>query len=631
MKRYKIILVTVALCFGLSSCIEETLPTEYVLSPQIGASSTALEGMVNAIYTTMAGYRSKDANDNDVIEVVSYGSLRAMFEHATTPLVCSGANGYNTMGAWHYGSISSLTSNRGIYPSYVYYGYIKNVNDVIGLIDPNDLDDKKKGFLGICYAYRALYYLDLIQVMEYKYPKDDRFTYVLPENNLANLGVPIVTETTTAEEASNNPRATVDEVYDLILSDLKNAETYLDGFVRTDKVQPNLGVVYGLYARAYANLASRVNTSVTYKDEATYWRNVNDYADRAISTSGCVPLTEDEWTDPANGFNNRNSQNSWMWATTISESNTTASSTQSFVFAMIFGTETNFSVYGWRVGRSLDRKWYERLSDNDFRKKSWLAPNFFYESSNQKDGEPYLIEKDESGKLINNKWAVGGDNASTTQSDWSDNYTGTITNKEQYRLNSSPSWIRSRINSGYGYQSWPWMYVNIKFRPHNGNYTTYQVGGATDYPIMRVEEMHFLKAEAALHTSGIPAATEALESIVKTRNSEYKCTATTEEEFIDEYYFQKGVEFWGEGINYFDAKRLELGIHRGYEGSNAERYQQCLNMEKIFVGWTPPFNPAELNANPTLLRYNNPYTPPGNYYHFKSNDELRPYYGVELK
>ena len=43
---------------------------------------------------------------------------------------------------------------------------------------------------------------------------------------------------------------------------------------------------------------------------------------------------------------------------------------------MIFGTETTFSVYGWRVGRSLDRKWYERLSDNDFRKKSWLNPSF---------------------------------------------------------------------------------------------------------------------------------------------------------------------------------------------------------------------------------------------------------------
>lgn len=116
----------------------------------------------------------------------------------------------------------------------------------------------------------------------------------------------------------------MDAAYDLILSDLQQAETYLDGYARTDKTQPNLAVVYGLYARAYANLASRVNTSASYKDEASYWQKSGEYADKAISVAGCTPLTEAQWTDPTNGFNNRNSQNSWMWATSISEGNTTA-------------------------------------------------------------------------------------------------------------------------------------------------------------------------------------------------------------------------------------------------------------------------------------------------------------------
>ena len=122
---------------------------------------------------------------------------------------------------------------------------------------------------------------------------------------------------------------------------------------------------------------------------------------------------------------------------------------------MIFGTETNFSSYGWRVGRSLDRKWYERLSDNDFRKKSWLAPNFLYESTNQKEGEPYLVERNADGKFINNKWAVNDESTSSVQSDWTDSYSGYGPDKYQYQLNSSPSWIRSRINSSYGFQSWP--------------------------------------------------------------------------------------------------------------------------------------------------------------------------------
>lgn len=626
MKKYKLLLAAFAF-IGLNSCIDETLPTEYVLDKQIQASESALNGMVNSIYTSMAGYKNSDGG----LEMISYGSMRAMLEHGTTQLVCSGANGYNTMGAYCNGAVSATGSNRGLYPSYLYYAYIKNVNDIIGMIDANDMDETKKAYLGISYAYRALYYLDLVQIMEYKKPTDSRYNFVSPENDLTNLGVPIVTEKTTSEEASNNPRASVDAVYDLILSDLQQAETYLTGYNRTDKTQPNLAAVYGLYARAYSNLASRVKTSVDHKDEAGYWKKVEEYTNKAIAIADCTPLTEAEWTDPVNGFNNRNSQNSWMWATSISEGNTSASSTGSFVFAMIFGTETNFSVYGWRVGRSLDRKWYERLSDNDFRKKSWLAPNFFYESKNQKENEPYLVEKDADGKFINNKWSVNGVNTSTTQSDWSDDYSGYGPAKYQYLLNSSASWIRSRINSSNGFQSWPWLYVNIKFRPHNGDYRTYTVGGATDYPIMRIEEMYFLKAEAILHTTGVSAAATALEDIVKTRNSTYTCTAATDAAFLDEYIFQKGVEFWGEGINYFDAKRLEVGIHRAYKGSNCERYQHCLDMDGVYVGWTPGWNQAELNANPAIYHYNNPYTTPTTYYVFKSNDELRPYYGTEIK
>lgn len=626
MKKQYIFLIAGSL-LGLSSCIKETLPTEFVLDEQIENSPSAIKGLVNSIYTSMAGYENTDGG----IEMISYGSMRAMLEHGTTQMVCSGANGFNTMGAYSNGNIPSTGSNRGLYPSYLYYGYIKNVNDVIKLIGTNtDLDDTRKGYLGISHAYRALYYLELVQIMEYKEPTDSRYTYTTPENNLKNLGVPIVTEKTTPAEASNNPRATVDAVYDLILSDLKEAEKYLDGYNRTDKTQPNLAVVYGLYARAYSNLASRVQTSSTYKDESAYWSKVKEYADKAITTSGATPLTESEWTDPNNGFNNRNAQNSWILATSISQGNTAAATAGSFVFSMIFGTETNFSVYGWRVGRSLDRKWYERLSDKDFRKKSWLAPNFFYESTNQVQGQPYLVEKDGAGNLINNKWQNTNDNQSLTPTDWSDNYSGFGSNNYQYQLNSSPAAIRARINKGNGFTGWPWLYVNLKFRPYSGDYRTFAIGAATDYPAMRVEEMHFLKAEAALHTEGITSAKTALENIVKTRNSTYSCTAATAEAFMEEYVFQKGVEFWGEGINYFDAKRLEVGIHRAYLGNNNERFQHCINMDGVFVGWTPGWNQAELNANRALFQYNNPFTNPTTFYFYQSNDSFRPFYGAPL-
>ena len=617
MKKIIYSIAALAAAATLSSCIKEVFPTDCVLSSQIGQSATALEGMVNSIYTNMAGYSNKDGG----IEVISYGSMLVQMEHSTTFMLCPGYNGYNTMSAWHRGQVDA--SNRGKYPSYLYYGYIKTVNDVIGMIDPETANQEMLVDLGICYAYRALYYMDLVQIMEYKAPTDTRYSFATPKSNLDNLGVPIVTEKTPNKDASHNPRATVDEVYDLILSDLSQAEKYLDGFIPSDKIQPNTAVVHGLYARAYMNLASRTERAAKYKDKADYWKKAGEYASMAIAESGCTPLTESQWTDPKNGFNNRNSQNSWMLATHIDPNNSSAM-TESFVFAMIMGTETTFSVYGWRVGRGLDRAAYERLSNNDWRKKSWLSPEFFYKSTNQKEGQPYLLERDASGKLINNAWALSGNNASTEQSDWSDDACG-------YQLSSSASWIRSRINTSMGFKPWPWLYVNLKFRPHEGNYDTYEIGAATDFPIMRIEEMHFIKAEAELNTSGVGAAKNTLENIIKTRNSTYTCNASSKKDFYEELLFQKGIEFWGEGVNYFDHKRLEVGRHSWYPGCSVERANFAIDINDINVGWTPVFNTAEINGNSALYDYDNPYTVYTTYTTaIHTNDEIARYYGQDL-
>lgn len=628
MKIYNKLIALALGAASLASCIDEVTPTEYVTKDQIQQSESAIKGMVNSIYTTMVAYK----NDDGGIECISYGSLLAMLESATTPMAFTGIGGYNTLAAWAYGSIPGR-GERGIYPSYVYYGYIKSVNDIIAMIDPNTDDANLRSYLGIAYAYRALYYMELTQIMEYKTPTDSRFTFTQPENNLTNLGVPIVTEATT--NTTDNPRATVDEDFKLVLGDLEKAETYLAGFTRTDKVQPDLGVVYGLYARAYQFLASHTKISAEFKDENALWAQAESYAQKAIATSGCTPLTEDQWTDPTTGFNSRTSQNSWMLATSISESNTYAAhggDWGSFGFAMLFGTETDFSPYGWRVGRSLDRKMYERLPDTDFRKLSWLGPDFFYKSTNQKDGEPYKVERDADGNFINNKYNTSGDNASTEKDDWTDAYDGRLSDGRTYRLTSNASWIRSRINKSLGFKAWPWMYVNIKFRPHNGNYTNEDVGGATDFPMMRVEEMYFIKAEAEMHTKGVATAKTTLEELIKTRNPQYTCKATSQTDFIEELAYQKAIEFWGEGRNYFDAKRLELGIHRGYKGTSVERYNVAQDMDGVYVGWTPGWNTGELNTNKALAGYNNPYTNPSTFRTivFENNQELAKYYGCDL-
>ena len=110
----------------------------------------------------------------------------------------------------------------------------------MSLIDPATEDASLKTYRGQALAARAYDYLNLVQIYQ--------FTYAGHENALA---VPIVTEKMSDEEMQNNPRATVQQVYDQIMSDLNQAAELLAGFDNgANKDQLDEAVVYGLRARA---------------------------------------------------------------------------------------------------------------------------------------------------------------------------------------------------------------------------------------------------------------------------------------------------------------------------------------------------------------------------------------------
>jgi hypothetical protein len=48
----------------------------------------------------------------------------------------------------------------------------------------------------------------------------------------------------------------------------------------------------------------------------------------------------------------------------------------------------------------------------------------------------------------------------------------------------------------------------------------------------------------------------------------------TDVDAIDEIVFQKRVELWGEGLSFYDYKRLDMSVTRGYEGSNVDPTRQ---------------------------------------------------------
>ena len=150
-------------------------------------------------------------------------------------------------------------------------------------------------------------------------------------------------------------------------------------------------------------------------------------------------------------------------------------------------------------------------------------------------------------------------------------------------------------------------YLSIKFRCAGGDYQTYSVGGATDIPIMRLEEMYLIRAEAAGMSRGFAEGVSLLESWVKTyRDPAYKCYATSEREMQLAVLDQMRIEFWGEGNAFPSAKRIKPGVMQYYEGTNAPATIFYINAEGIKPNWTLVIPNYETQSNKALEGWNNP-------------------------
>lgn len=152
--------------------------------------------------------------------------------------------------------------------------------------------------------------------------------------------------------------------------------------------------------------------------------------------------------------------------------------------------------------------------------------------------------------------------------------------------------------------SWASPYSTIKFRPFLGELNNFLIGNATSIPLMRVEEMYFIEAEAIAHNSASEGAS-LLNSFMSYRDSAYSFSSSDSAAVVDEIVFQKSVELWGEGIYLFDAKRLGLGIYLNYDGSNAATASQ-FNIDGVAPWWNLVFPTYAVEDNSALEGMNNP-------------------------
>lgn len=150
-------------------------------------------------------------------------------------------------------------------------------------------------------------------------------------------------------------------------------------------------------------------------------------------------------------------------------------------------------------------------------------------------------------------------------------------------------------------------YLSLKFRCLGGDWETYSIGGAVDVPVMRVEEMYLLEAEAVGMSQGAAAGVALLNSFMQNyRQSDYNFTASSERALQLEVLTQERIEFWGEGWGFPNAKRIRPGVIQNYEGTNAPENIFKINCRDIKPNWNFVIPMFEVQANSALEDWNNP-------------------------
>ena len=537
MKRIYIIIM-VSIAFAAVGCVSETLPQGSVQTQeQVAESESALKAMVNAIPASMM--------TSDVLGWVgSYGDhtdfgiagIHLRTDFMLEDLVTSGDNPY-------YNRFYAYVMNRSQGERYIscayfwqcYYKWIKAANDIISLVNPVDATPEALGYLAAAYTYRAMFYLDLARLYE---PKENAYTDVTP---VLGLTVPLVTEATTEEQAKNNPRVPREGMYEFILSDLAEAERLMSP-LQMNYTLPSLASVYGLYARAWLEMGYWNDA-----DSQMAFSKAAEYARKAIVQSGKIPLTLAQWEDPVNGFNNGAASDSWIWGLTTSSENTI----NIITFTAHISSEATWG-YAPLSQICASKRFYDAITEGDFRKNSWLDPLYL---ENPDAGLPYSYK-----------------------------FSGTDADKVNFLRGTemNPPAV---------------PYQNIKFRPYLGECSDYAVGNCADHPLMRVEEMYFIEMEAVAH-SDLSLAKILLEEFMDTRvvDGSFVCEASDLNSFLDEMLFQKRVEFWGEGVVFFDYKRLGKGIQRGYPGTN-EAAVYAFNSDGLSPQWNIVVTNGEFQYN----------------------------------
>lgn len=448
-----------------------------------------------------------------------------------------------------------------------YYYLLQKANSVISVCDPNTtVDDEDAPWLGTALCFRAMVYMDLMRMYEFKATGVEKLDAYAESHKLWGLTVPLITEKTTEKESRNTPRIPFQHMYRFIMNDLNKAEEVLAE--TKNAISKDLccrGIANGLKARLWLEMGSRfdlhaedLQTQIQAETDPLYdhlaklniasakecFEQAAIYA-RKVIDDGYTPLSESQWFDPINGFNSPN--NSWLWCIIVTANNGLASKLVWQSLPSFLSPEALYGVSSSEYGgyHMIDARLFDEIDPNDWRRATWIDPD---------------------------------DAGSNTAF------------KEKYSKGTSMSF---KEWSAYA------PYCGFKFHPAQGSRETSTIGNTTSTAMMRVEEMYLIEAEAAGRSQGVAAGQQKLEAFMNNyrmkAGTSYTSSAAGLEDFINEVFRQKRIELWGEGLILWDYRRLEKAIERGYPGTNHVRAYQFNSYPNKVAPWTNFYIPDRVN------------------------------------
>jgi hypothetical protein len=212
------------------------------------------------------------------------------------------------------------------------------MNDILTVLPKAKGSDAEKAVIkGQALGIRAYCHFYLINYQQQTY-----------KGNENKPGVPVQTEKTSGSVG----RGTVQQVYDQIIADLKQAEQLLTGVTFADKTAFDIHVVQGFRAR----------TALIMND----WATAASYANKAYNYGGSPQLMST--TQYKDGFS-RISNPEWMWGSYIPATNATIYAS----FFSHFDPKTNgYASLG--QFKKITKDLYDKIPSGDVRKSVFQKP-----------------------------------------------------------------------------------------------------------------------------------------------------------------------------------------------------------------------------------------------------------------